>query len=157
MIFTLSIFINLALIIAVYALYVKGTREYKYLDEYCARNALSTRQYFERLFPKPQKPKDGLLEKAIRRAAVAEKLADRAFSLASTASLGVLALQKTLAVRPRIVSEDQRKRNELAKAKLDELFGNSGGFEWFRPILSDEELDVLDKAQAHLDQFGNKK
>ena len=92
---------------------------------------------------------------AVMKAKLAEKLADRAFNMASAANLGVVALQKSLAVRSRYVSKEQSLKNEVAKKEVDNLFSNSNGFDWLRPILSDEELDVLDKAEDHARKFQN--
>lgn len=85
------------------------------------------------------------LDKYYRVAKLAEKFAERAFSLASTANLGVVALQKSLQV-PRIMNKNQANRNQLAKKQVDELFESGGGFEWLRPVLSDEENELIDQA-----------
>ena len=73
-------------------------------------------------------------------------MADRAFNMASTANLGVVALQRALAV-PRLLNKAQVQSNQLAKNGVDKLFNTSGGFDWLKPILSDEELDILEEAE----------
>ena len=80
------------------------------------------------------------------RSVIAEKMADRAFNMASSANLGVVALQKALVV-PRLMTKPQAKQNELAKNDVDKIFSSDGKFDWLRPILSDEDLDILDKAE----------
>lgn len=86
---------------------------------------------------------DGERNGAVIRAAVAEKFAERAFNMASAANLGVVALQKSLAT-PRIMTPTQVTKNQLAKKEVDNLFTSNGGFDYLRPILSDEENDILD-------------
>lgn len=88
----------------------------------------------------------GQLRKAQIRASVAEKFAERAFNMASAANLGVVALQKSLAT-PRIMTPQQVTRNQLAKNEVDNLFTSNGGFDYLRPILSDEENDILDSIE----------
>lgn len=77
---------------------------------------------------------------------IAEKMAERAFNMASSANLGVVALQKSLQV-PRIATKQQTLQNQLAKDNVDKLFSSKGTFDWLRPILSEEELEVLDKVE----------
>ncbi len=89
---------------------------------------------------------NGKLEQVYRRAAIAEKLAERSFNLASSATLGVMGLQKTLAL-PRVASKPMLQRNLLAKNEIDKLFTTNGSFDFLRSELSDEELDVLDKLE----------
>jgi hypothetical protein len=79
-------------------------------------------------------------------------MADRAFNMASTANLGVVALQKSLAL-PKIMTKQQAQQNQLAKEGVDKLFSGVGGFDWLRPLLSEEELDILDKAEQHKEKF----
>lgn len=139
MIFTLSIFINLCLIFAVWRISLRRYGIYR-----------------EKVFIVDPKIK-GLMESSLRKAAIAEKFAERAFSLASTANLGVVALQKTLQTRPRLVTKESSTRNELAKKEVDSLFGGTGNFDWLRPVLSDEENDLLDQVEAHNLKHGNGK
>lgn len=80
------------------------------------------------------------------KAKIAEKTADRAFNMASSANLGVVALQKALAV-PRLMTKQQGLQNKFAKNEVDKLFNGEGTFDWLRPILSDEELEIIDKAE----------
>lgn len=89
---------------------------------------------------------NGKLEQVYRKAAIAEKLAERSFNIASSATLGVIALQKTLAV-PRIASKPMLQRNLLAKNEIDKLFTTEGSYDFLRSELSEEELEVLDKLE----------
>jgi len=86
----------------------------------------------------------GKLDKYYINAKIAEKMAERSFTMASTASLGVIALQKALAT-PRYLSKDALKRNELAKREVDKIFSNDGKLEYLRDFATDEEREVLDQ------------
>jgi hypothetical protein len=97
---------------------------------------------------------DGKLDKYFISAKIAEKFAERAFNMASSANLGVIALQKSLA-QPRIMTKHQTVRNELAKNEVDKLFTTEGSFDFLRPILSDEENDLLDEMEKHNLKNGN--
>lgn len=88
----------------------------------------------------------GILEKASRRAAVSEKMADRAFQIANAASLGVIALQKSLAI-PRALTRPQGIANKLAKKEVDGIFSTQGGFDFMRPYLDDHDLEVIDRLE----------
>lgn len=136
MIFTLSILINVALIVAVWSLSRKR------------RTVVAP----TRVLYAVDRKHCGLIEKALRRAAIADKVAERAFNLASTANLGVVALQRTLS-QPRFVNKQSLTRNALAKKEVDALFG-SEGFDWLYPVLDDESRDLLDKAKDHHEKFG---
>lgn len=89
---------------------------------------------------------EGQMEQVRRAAAISEKLADRAFSLASSANVGLGILSKSLAVRPRHLSKEQSAQNQKAKEQLADLFGMEE-YEYLKPLLNDEELDILEKAQ----------
>lgn len=130
MIFTLSILINLLLIFAVWRVDRKKTKVVENVQFRFFKN----------------KKLQGQVDKYLISAKIAEKMAERAFNLASSANLGVIALQKSLAM-PRLATKEQLKANEFASNKVDKLFSNGGTFDWLRPILSEEELDILDKAQ----------
>jgi hypothetical protein len=80
-------------------------------------------------------------------AKVTEKLSSRAFNLANSATLGVVALQKALAV-PRVLTKEQGELNAVAKEEVDELFKVGGTMEWMKPLMSEDELDAYEKAQA---------
>jgi len=131
MIFILSIIINLCLIFAVWRISKKRPVETVHFK------MLKNRKL------------QGQIDKMYLRSVIAEKMADRAFNMASSANLGVVALQKALAV-PRLLTKPQVKQNELAKEGVDKLFTSDGQFDWLRPILSDEDLDILDKAEESL-------
>lgn len=88
----------------------------------------------------------GVAEKALIKAKIAEAMGGRAFNLASTANLGVIALQKTLSI-PRMVNREQATKNQYAKAEVDKLFTTNGGFDFLKPILGDEELEFLEKME----------
>lgn len=89
----------------------------------------------------------GRVEKAMHKAKLAEKMADRAFNMASSANVGISVLQKALAI-PRLMTKKQAVQNEVAKNGVDKLFTSGGSFDYLRPILSDEENDLLDEAEA---------
>lgn len=136
MIFTLNIIIDLCLVFALARLSKRKYEKYTF----------GGTQHIHRKVFLTDKRTPALLEQAQRRAAIAEKYADRAFTMASTATLGVIALQKSLAV-PKIMTKRQTAQNALAKKQVDDLMAGSGQFDYMRPILSDEENDILDKLE----------
>lgn len=97
----------------------------------------------------------GITNKVIIDSKVATKVADRAFNLASAANLGVVALQKTLAT-PRLMTKQQSRLNQLAKKSVDELFITEGAYDWMRPALSDEDLEILDEIEKNKMKSQNK-
>ena len=103
---------------------------------------------------KAEKELRGRANEVVLTAKLAEKMADRAFNMASSANLGVIALQKSLA-QPRLMTKHQTVRNELAKNEVDKLFTTEGSFDFLRPILSDEENDLLDEMEKHNAKNGN--
>jgi len=98
-----------------------------------------TKHVPHKLYPKLE----GQLKQAQIRAAISEKFAERAFTMASTANLGVIALQKSLAV-PKFITKAQSQRNQLAKNEIDKLFTTEGEFDYLRSILPQEEIEILD-------------
>lgn len=128
--FILSILINLCFLVAIW-----GIRRQKVIKEITKETII-----------KPSKKIEGKLEQAYLRAAIAEKIAERSFNMASSANLGVIALQKSLQV-PRILNRQQGLKNQLAKNDVDKLFSNQGTFDYLRPILSDEENELLDSLE----------
>lgn len=126
MIFTLNILINLCLIFAIWR--------------------LSKRRSFERIVVRVVEDKKtlGKLDQAQIKAAIAEKMADRAFSMASSANLGIVALQKAL-VAPRLITKPQLINNQLAKKGVDQLFSIDNEIEFMRPLMTDDEIEVYEK------------
>lgn len=96
----------------------------------------------------------GRLESAIRKAAIAEKMAERAFNMASSANVGIVILQKSLAV-PRPLSRQQGLQNKLAKEGVDKLFTTASSFDWLTPLLSDEELEIIEKAKELNEKYNS--
>lgn len=92
------------------------------------------------------KPLQGQIDRLKVKVAISEKFAERAHSAANAASLGVVALQKTLHV-PRPLTKSQANSNKLAKKQIDSLFNEQSGFDWMRPLLSDEENEILDNLE----------
>lgn len=153
MIFTLSILINLCLIFAVYRLFLAQKK--LHLDYWDCINRANKQlnengEYWTKLINNYGKRTDreiyGKLSKVIIDSKVATKMADRAFNMASSATLGVVGLQKSLAV-PRLLTKEQVTRNQLAKQEVDKLFTTPGSMEWLKPILSEQDLDILEKAE----------
>ncbi len=88
----------------------------------------------------------GKADQVLIKSSIATKMADRAFNMASSANLGVVALQKALAT-PRLINRGQSKLNELAKNSVDELFVTQGEFDWLKPLLNDNDLDLLEEIE----------
>ena len=118
------------------------------IEEHKARTLIAVKSEISNL----SKSLNGKISDIVIKSTLAEKMADRAFNMASTANLGVVALQKSLAV-PKIMTKQQTQQNQLAKDGVDKLFSGVGGFDWLRPLLSEEELDILDKAEQHKEKF----
>lgn len=92
-----------------------------------------------------QKKEQGQRTKMYISAKIAEKIADRAFNMASSANLGVIAMQKAL-VQPRLMTKEQLQKNQLAKKQIDEIFSEGDEvLNMLRPVASEEELEVIDK------------
>lgn len=95
----------------------------------------------------------GEITVALRKSAIAEKFAERAFSLASTANLSCMYIQKSLATRPAFVSHQKQLQNEIIQTEVQKAIGGTtqdmAGFDWLYPCLSDEERDLIDKALDH--------
>lgn len=83
----------------------------------------------------------------LRDIALAKELASRSFTLANNAMLGVASLQRTLAT-PRILTKEQVEQNTVAKEEIDQLFRVGGTMDWMKPLMSEDELDAYEKAQA---------
>lgn len=88
----------------------------------------------------------GELQQTQIRAKIAEKTADNAFRMASAANLGVVALQGTLKM-PRLMTKTQGTRNALANKEINKLFGSGDSMDFLRPLLTDADLDILDKIE----------
>lgn len=129
MTFTANILINLCLIFAIYRLNKKPTKL-----------VMPVKEHNWHILDKKTK---GQVEKFIITAKIAEKTADRAFQMASQASLSCVALQKSLAM-PRLLTKNQINQNKLAKKQVDDILGENDMFSWMRPTLSDEENELLD-------------
>lgn len=75
---------------------------------------------------------------------VTEKYAERAFSLASSASIGVSILQRSLPTRKRPTAEESKR----AKVSFVELAKGDPNFEeWNMPFMTDEEREMLELAE----------
>lgn len=147
MISILSILINLCLIVAIWAL-SRQLRDWEAHCEYLDAHNLEFNAKLNNLFNKL----NGKIDKAYIETVIASKFAERAFNLASSANIGVVALQKSLAT-PRLLTKEQLTKNVLAKKEVDSLLTTQGQMDWLRPILSPEDLDLLDKAEDHQRKF----
>lgn len=148
MITYLNILIDLLLIFAVWRSnkkYVNDFLTVSLLQEWTKRRINKTEVGFHRRLSKLV----GTREKNLRKVAIAEKFADRAFSMASTANLGVIALQKTLQT-PRFMHKEQSQRNQLAKNEIEELYngtGSNGSHDYLSSIpefLTKDEQQIFD-------------
>lgn len=153
MISYLNIIIDIALLIAVAGMYysskINTNRIFNLIDDLYRKVA-------KRLeLPFSKKELFGRLEKTEIKAAIAEKTGDRAFNIASSATLGVMALQKSLAT-PRLITKRQATQNQLAKHDIEKLYTTEGSFDYLRSVMTDEELDILDSALAHQQKANGK-
>ena len=83
--------------------------------------------------------------KVLIETSITDRLASRAFNLANSATLGVVALQKALAI-PRPLTTEQGALNTVAKEEVDELFKVGGTMEWMKPLMTEDELEAYEKA-----------
>jgi hypothetical protein len=137
----LNIIIDLILIWA-----VDRTRRELFLS--ASAHRLKVNNYLNEILLKPfripeLKALNGKMDKLYVASKISEKFAERAFTMASTANLGVIALQKALQT-PKFLTKVQSQRNQLAKNEVDKLFTTEGEFDYLRSILPQEEIDVLD-------------
>lgn len=98
-------------------------------------------------YNKLDKSHQGIINKAHIDSRIATKMAERAFNLASSANLGVVALQKALAT-PKLITREASKLNQLAKNSVDELFTTQGEYDWLKPLLSDQDLELLEEIES---------
>lgn len=86
---------------------------------------------------------------------LAEKMADRAFSLASSANLACMHIQRTLAVRPQFATKKQMMSNELAQKQVQETITGQetktevdySDIDWMYSALDEEERKIVDNAR----------
>lgn len=146
MTFYLNIFSLLCIVFAVYKIH-KGRRADKWdIYTYAMDRHHGNAKFLINFTRELQNKTEGRYQKTEISAKIAEKMAERAFNLASSANLGVVALQKALVI-PRLLTKQQVKQNQLAKKQVDELFSSEGSFDWLRPILSDEDNEILDEIE----------
>lgn len=142
--------INLWLVSIVSRLDGKHKRDAKWLRAYVVTE---TRALIEdatskinRFGRRTNKQMCGIADQVLIKSSIATKMADRAFNMASSANLGVVALQKALAI-PRLINRGQSKLNELAKNSVDELFTTQGEYDWLKPLLNDNDLELLEEIE----------
>lgn len=139
----------------------KRIREYKDLKlkiENCDRCIVYMQDYLRKYETRIEKRITGVINKTTLKAKTAEVLADRSFNMASSANLAIMALQRTLTVRPTFVPKKKQLENEVAQKEVMTAIGGTpdySGFDWLRPILGPDELDIIDKAMEHAERFQN--
>lgn len=142
--------IGFSLLCLIYAVW-KLSRKKKFNPDYhdvVRRESLSFQMYKMREFVKNETAKVvGKHSKYYISAKIAEKTADRAFSMSSSNTIAIIALQKALAV-PRFLTKKQTDQNILAKKQVDDIYGQDM-FEMLRPVLGEEENAILDKVLEH--------
>lgn len=135
----------LCLIYATRKNHIWNREQRDHLFDYCIRTKIDLQKYQDKSIGRIENHIKGSYDKTYIAAKIAEKTADRAFNLASSANLGVVALQKSLMV-PRMLTKHQTDRNILAKEQVQDLFeGQDDMFNWLRPVLGEEENAILDK------------
>ena len=88
-------------------------------------------------------------EQAHIKVAIASKFAERAFSMASTANVACMALQRSLQVRKVYTPKPQLIANEIAQKEVSKAVGGSvdySNIDWLYPTLSEDERDIVDNA-----------
>lgn len=147
MIFTLSILIDLCLIVAAWAVLREQKRDFWRFRVTAAHHLSEQLTDLQRQARKAVARLEGRGTSVVLRSKLAEKMADRAFNMASSANLGVIALQKSLA-RPVLLTKTQATANQLASNEVDKLFSSNGRFDYLRPLMTDEEIEIIEKLEA---------
>ena len=112
-------------------------------------------EIISRKFKKIENKFEGKSAATLLKAKSAEMLGQRAFNLASSANLAVMALQRTLQVRPAYLPKRNQVANEVGQDKVMEAVGGTAdysGFDWLYPVLDEEERDLIDKAREFHDK-----
>ena len=91
----------------------------------------------------------GKVDGLIIAAKVAEKTADRAFTMASSANVATGIVQRALSSRGPVLTKTQEFKDHIARKKLEDLFGKDE-MEFLKPLLSEEELELLEEAQEKM-------
>ncbi len=84
-------------------------------------------------------------------AKVTKKLAENAFRMASASNVSVSILSKGMGARPKFLSKEQLLGETAAKKKLEDLFGNDEA-EFLKPLLSDDEIEIIDQARKQYEK-----
>lgn len=154
---TLIIISQLCIIFAVYGL-VRARDDLNNYTLVLQRDIIALGKRITDLPPPNWKAFDEAMEGKVKQvrveAKIAEKMADRAFNMASTANLGVVALQKALA-QPRLLTKPQVTQNQVASEGVNRLFNTGGSFDWLKPILSDEDLEVIEEIERKKEEQMN--
>jgi len=75
---------------------------------------------------------------------VAKKLSERAFALASQSQTTIAGIASLLQRRPPPLTKEELAKNEVIQQRIREAFGEEQ-FEYIKPLMSDEELQLLDE------------
>lgn len=150
MIYTLIILISL---VSVAVAHLYDLRRQDRRDRAFWINAIQDRhrehdRYLRSSVVRMWKEMDGQLTQYWIKAKLAEKTADRAFNMASSANLATVALAKALQA-PRIMTKAQGQRNEIAKKQIDALFSGEDIMDFLKPIASEEELLAIETIQEN--------
>jgi hypothetical protein len=97
----------------------------------------------------------GLAQKAILQSRIAEKMAERAFTLSSSANVATSILSKSLGTRPKFISKEQLVKDEVVKEQLADLFGKDEA-EYLKPLLDDDEVELLEQARKQYEKAKSK-
>lgn len=96
----------------------------------------------------------GRLAKTELKTRIAEKFAEKGMSLASGANIATIAIQRSLYSGRRMPTKEVLERDALARKKVQDILGGSE-WEYLKPLLNEEELDVLEKAMEHKVKFND--
>lgn len=96
----------------------------------------------------------GRLDKTELKTRIAEKFAEKAMGLASGANIATIAIQRSLYAGKRMPTKEILERDALARKKVKDILGGSE-WEYLKPLLNEEELDVLEKAMEHKVKFND--
>ena len=76
--------------------------------------------------------------------------------MASSANVAIMALQRTLAVRPAHVTKKQQLINEAAQKLVTTALGGTkdlDNFDWMSPAYNDEEKELIDQVRKYESKY----
>jgi len=146
----LTLISNLLVFVAIVALYIFIRLELRKHDARHTRLAqyrVGALEALEKLARGEFKRLDGRLTQVQVKTKMAEKVADRANTLASSANIGVAILQRGFQIKklPNTPLQDEKNRRVLSQLTKD----NADIVDWLEPSLTEEERKIVEFAREN--------